>query len=436
MKTLKLILLATGILLLSGKITAQQYGATPEDSIECRKNISIYQEFYKQGNYQDAYEPWFWVYKNCPQASINTFIRGGVIVKNLIAKTKEPVKKQEYVSLLLSMWDKRTEVGFGQVGVNLGRKAYDQMQYCPDSIQQTYEMFKKSIELGGASDYIIPFYYLESAIKLVKQGKLNKEIIVDIYDQASTMLEDILDKRPNDTLVAQTLVNIEIAFQPYASCEDLIGIYEKKFNDIKNDAVALTRLTKLLDKKECTSSPLFFKSVEALHALEPTPQTAYLMGKMSYEKKQYSKTVEYLSGDVINKMPKERDRINAYLLLANSYGEIGNGAAGRTAAYKALEINPNLGRAYIIIGNLYARSAASCGDNPEVGQKAAYWAAVDKYAKAKSVDPSVADLADQLIATYARHFPSGNDLFMYGFNVGESYRVGCWIQETTTIRSR
>ena len=37
---------------------AQKYGNTPKDSIDCIMNNSLYQEFYNQKNYTDAYEQW------------------------------------------------------------------------------------------------------------------------------------------------------------------------------------------------------------------------------------------------------------------------------------------------------------------------------------------------------------------------------------------
>lgn len=436
MKRLKVIL-GIGLVMTSLLSWGQKYGNTPEDSVECIKNLNIYQEFYKQKNYADAYESWYWVYNNCPKASINTYIRGSVILKNLIAQTKDQEKQKEYIQLLLACWDKRTEAGFGQEGVNMGRKAYDMMVYTPNQVELIYNTFQKSIELGGAADYVIPFYYLQATINMYKSNKIDKTVIIDVYEQASSMLEDLRDASPSDTNVISTLNNIEIAFQPYASCEDLIELYTKKFAEIKNDVNTLKKLANLLDKKDCTDSPLFFNVVEALHKLDPTSKTAYLMGKMCYSKKEYDKVVSYLSdNNIIKELPKPSDKINAYLLLANSYGTIGNGAKGREAINKALEINPNNGKAYIILGNLYAQSADRCGDEAEVSKKAAYWTAVDKYIKAKNVDPSVTEMADQLIGTYSRHFPSSSDLFMHGYEEGGAYRVGCWIQETTTIRSR
>jgi hypothetical protein len=83
---------------------------------------------------------------------------------------------------------------------------------------------------------------------------------------------------------------------------------------------------------------------------------------------------------------------------------------------------------------MYADSAALCG-NDEIGTRAGYWAAVDKFVKAKNVDPSVADEANSGIALYSAYFPTRERLFFNDVKEGSSYTVGCWIGETTTVRA-
>ena len=114
----------------------------------------------------------------------------------------------------------------------------------------------------------------------------------------------------------------------------------------------------------------------------------------------------------------------------NHYGD------GRRACTKALQINPNSGRAYLLLGMLYAAGADACpGDGTPIAKRAPFWAAVDMFAKAKAVDPSVAEAANSAIATYSQHFPSADDLFTYGLREGSSYQISCWFTHTTTIRA-
>ena len=434
MKTIKFLALA-GIMIISLSASAQKYGKTPEDSVECITNISLYSEFYKQQNYKDALKPWREVFIKCPIASENTFIRGVNILKYAIEHEKDAKIKDKLVDTILMVWDKRTEF-FGKEGLNLGKKGLDLMIYRPKEKEQIYNLFKKAIEISGNfSEPIVMYNYCISTVEFVKTGKGDSSLILDNYDLVSDLIEknmanDVKNKDEYD----KVLQNIEKIIEPYTSCEELISIYSKKFKQSPNDIVLLKKITKILDKKKCTEDQLFFKATENLYKLEPTPETAYLMGKMSYEKKQYSKAAEYLT-DAVDKMTENSNKARIFLLLADIYGNLNQYATARSYALKALEAKPGDGMPFIIIGDLYAQSAKACGDN-ELTTKVAYWAAVDKYNQAKRIDsnPKIVEIANSRISSYSRAFPSDENIFFYGLKKGDSYKVACWINETTTVR--
>lgn len=435
MKTIKITTVLT-LVLMSLTLKAQKYGKTPEDSINCITNISLYGEFYKQANYKDAFKPWREVFTKCPMASENTFIRGAVILKFIIDNEKDIKLKDKYIDTLLSIWDKRIEY-FGKEGMNLGKKAIDLLTYRPKEKEQIYIMFKKAVEIAGNySEPVVMYNYMLSTIEYVKIGKADSSLILDNYDFVSDLIDknmanDVKNKDEYD----KVLQNIEVIIEPYTSCQELVNIYSKKFKIAPNDVQLLKKITKILDKKKCTDDPLFFKATENLYKLEPTPETAYLMGKMSYSKKQYSKAAEYLN-DAVSKITENSDKANIYLLLADIYSNLGQYTTARSFALKALDAKPNDGMPYIIIGDMYAQSAKSCGDN-ELTEKVAFWAAVDKYNQAKRLDPNntkVVEIANSRIAAYSRAFPSDDNIFFYGLKKGETYKVGCWINETTIVR--
>ena len=101
-------------------------------------------------------------------------------------------------------------------------------------------------------------------------------------------------------------------------------------------------------------------------------------------------------------------------------------------ANKAISFNPNKGDAYILIAQMYAASP-NWSDEGALN-KCTYYAAIDKLQRAKSVDPSVAEKANELIRTYSAYVPKDEDLFFLGLKKGNSVTIGGWIGETTTIR--
>ena len=85
MKTLKFVIVAAAAISMSLAANAQsKWGDTPDDSIACISNVSLYQEFYKQKSYTDCYEPWRQILKHCPRFGKSVYQRGSTIMKAMI----------------------------------------------------------------------------------------------------------------------------------------------------------------------------------------------------------------------------------------------------------------------------------------------------------------------------------------------------------------
>jgi len=118
-------------------------------------------------------------------------------------------------------------------------------------------------------------------------------------------------------------------------------------------------------------------------------------------------------------------------MMAECHRNLGQYAAARDAANKILRLNPNSGVAYILMGDIYIASLSSC--NTDI-PGAIYWAAADKYARARSIDANVAEVAQKKLSDAAARFPKIETYFQLGYEKGQSYRIECWINDTTTIR--
>ncbi|MBU3927872.1 MAG: tetratricopeptide repeat protein, partial [Bacteroidetes bacterium] len=226
--------------------------------------------------------------------------------------------------------------------------------------------------------------------------------------------------------------NIEITFEPFANCIDLVRIYQKKFDATPDDIGLLKKITKLLDKKECVEAPLYFKATINLYKIEPSPESAYLIGKMMLLEKKYEEAIPYL--EEASKMDNESKAYNSLMFLAEDYLNLERYSSARQVALKAAALNPTAGAPYVIIGDSYAASAKDCGTD-DLTTKVAYWVAVDKYNQAKRIEPDLSEKMNVRIATYQKYFPPTELLFFHNLNEGDSYKVECWINEETTVRA-
>lgn len=424
------------------------------DSIECVKNLSLYRGDYKQwkqSNYKNdlinsALKYWRYVLDNCPKATENLYVDGVKMIKFRIKKEKDKAQKQILLDTLMMLYDMRIHYypihykkGTSQVGELLGRKGVDLYQISPGNYAQAFEILGKSIELDKENTRGPVFvYYFRSITKMAQKGETDTTAVVDAYDMLSDYIDYNIDKYTQLNKAKQmeqwTNIkgNIENTFEPFANCKDLVRIYTKKYDETPDDVELLKKITKLLDKKDCFESELYFKATVGLYEHEPSPESAYLIGKMLLKEEKYVEAVPYLEEAI--KMENETRAYKALIFLAEDFMNLKRYQRSRATALEAAKINPKAGKPYVIIGDIYAASAKDCG-NDELTTKVAYWAAVDKYKKARSVEPDLAESMNKRISSYRKYFPSTELLFFHNLNEGDAYTVECWINEVTTVRA-
>lgn len=418
----------------SGSATpaGDKYGSDPD---QCKMNLSLYGEFYKQKNFADALVPWRWVFNNCPASSKNMYIHGGNIIEFQIKKSKDATIKEKYIDTLLMVYDQRIK-NFGQEGFVLGRKGVDLFKYRENDVQTAYDCLYKSLESQvNKTEPAVLLTLMQTTILLHKDGKITKEVGVENYAKISDAIDAQIAAKPDNENMAKAKQSIDELFAncPFSDCEALINTFTPKFKQNPTDATLLKNVTRLLDKKNCTDSQLFFDASEKLYEIEPSAEAAVNMARMARKKNEFSKASKFYL-QAVEKQDSAELKSQYYLELADLYfKDLSQYQQARTYALKALELKPTIGKAYLIIGLAYASSAKTCGDN-DCTQRAVYWVAVDKFIKAKNVDSSVAEDANRLISTYTANFPGKEACFFYNITEGQSYTVGCWINETTSVR--
>lgn len=423
------------------RISGPRYG---EDSATCVVNLSLYREFYRQWRQaggtgtviEDAIKPWREVFKNCPLASLNIYIDGVAIVEYMIARETDPEAKEKLIDTLMMVYDQRIRA-FGREGFVLGRKGVNLMTYRPNAIEELYNIFRRSIAVAGfESEAPVVAQYFRYAERMVRDETITKAEFFEIYEELIRIIDFNVDQSQGNQQQISTWENIrsfiEQTLEPYATCDDLIAIFSKKLQDTPEDLDLIYKVINLFDRKGCTDSPFYLQTTLKAYELDPSPQSAYAIGRMYFRNREFAESIRFLQE--AEKLESPSDRADGMILLANSYREIGNKVRARAAALKAIQYRPNDGNPYILIGDLYAASSDECGTN-ELTTNAVYWVAVDKYIEARRVDPSVADEATNRINIYQKYFPSIETIFFYGHSEGETFTVECWINETTTIRA-
>lgn len=423
-------------------VNAQKWGKTPEDSVQCVLNYSLYYEFYKQKSYVDAYTPWKEVIKYCPARHKNNYVHGAKIMKAKINAAQSAAERDTLIAELMQMYDLRI-ANFGEAADVTAMKAFDLETFKKQAaLPEYYALYAEAVRLAveekSPLDANYAYKYFEATVNYVLKGYADSSLVVDNYDIASDLLEKELLEEKDTTKAANIrkyIANVESAFSPFASCEQLVSIYTKKFKADPTNVTLLKKITNIMMKKGCTNEKLFFEATEALYAIEPSPSTAMRMGQMCVAKEKYGEAIKYLA-DAAKNLDEVKDKYKAYILLGLAYSGTNSYSAARNAFYEAAKVDPTKGEPYIQIANLYAKGSRSIDDG--MSGRSAYWAAVDKAIRAKNIDPSEAtvEAANKIISTFSAYYPKKNDAFMLDLIDGNSYYVGGWIGESTTVRTR
>jgi tetratricopeptide (TPR) repeat protein len=223
-----------------------------------------------------------------------------------------------------------------------------------------------------------------------------------------------------------------------ADCDALIRIFGERVQQSPEDTELLGDVNVLLSNAGCTDSELYLSVTEKLHVLEPSPRSALNLSAMYRSLDDYDQVISYLK-EAIDLQENPEERGTYYLELAILTNQLNKDKQlSRQYAQQALADNPALGRAHLHIGSLYASENNCFAGDPEAAFKnrTVFWVAVDRFNEAKRVDPSLTAEANRLIETYSIYFPDMETIFFHEYKEGESYRVGCWINETTRIRAR
>jgi tetratricopeptide (TPR) repeat protein len=218
-----------------------------------------------------------------------------------------------------------------------------------------------------------------------------------------------------------------------ADCATLESVYEKKIEENKANLDFLKETITLFRRAGCQESELYFVAAGYAHQIAPTAESAMGLGSQAYKKQELETAEKYFTEAL--SMTEENDvKGDIYFVLASIAYTQKSYAKARQNCLKAVENNTSLCKPYLMIGNMYAATAGSIYEDP-VMRKCVYFVAVDKFERARQVDPSCAEEANRLIATYRTYFPTTEEVFMHpDLEKGKRITIGGWIGEGTTIR--
>ncbi|MCR4665433.1 MAG: hypothetical protein K5660_08720, partial [Paludibacteraceae bacterium] len=371
----------------------------PTLSAECKKNLSMVQTLVKAGQFAEAYEPWMAVYTECPNAHNTIYTNGAKIVDYFYANATDPVEKQKWAQLSVDMCDKRIQYRGNDPkypkAYILGEKALAYCEHFPeDEVKETaYPWFKESIEgLQSRSKITVLVEFMKVSYNMYKSdpGKYGEQFIND-YTLVSGYLQsqatDHTNKNASAASQQKDYVDNLFAVSGAANCEQLDKLYTSYVEENKESMENLFKVISLYKRVNCTESDTYFAASEYAHKMQPAEESAAGCAKMCMKKEDWRGAIAYYE-EALKLVEDENDEdIDDYLynIAYIYYDKLKNYTEARRYALKSLDANQSQGRCYILIGCCYAAAKPYTDGSAKsaILNKTVYWAAVDKFIKAK-----------------------------------------------------
>jgi len=425
---------------------------------DCNIKYNLFKGDYQAKKYDTAYENWMWCMDNCPTLSVNIYKYGIKIAESRLDHASAD-EKSAAVDLVMRVYNQRLEhypKDFADIYDKIASFKAEQGA----SEEEVYSWLEKAFK-EDPTDMSAKNIYKYFDIILNKNKDTNPQIVFDTYDEVGEGVEvkreayskkiDAINAKDSLTLSAkdkkkrriyqQILTNLSIVesgldskISAISTCENLIPLNKKYFEEKKNDKEWLRRAVSRMFNKECTDDPFYDTLVEAYVKADPSPQASVFYAAILLKNGETNKAMEYFK-QAVDQETDSYKKAKYLLTVGQILSKKGRKSEARTYAYRALKNAPTMGRAYLLIAGMYASSANSCGTDV-VSKRMVYVAALNKALKAKSIDPSISRLANRYIKSYSNNLPSKKDLFVAGIEAGTTHRVGCWIQETVRVRSK
>jgi tetratricopeptide (TPR) repeat protein len=415
----------------------------------------LYRDQIKGEKFEEAFSMWKEVYETAPAADgkRSTVFRDGIrIYEHFYQQETDSLKKREYVDRVMALYDHMVEC-YGEEDYVKGLKAFD-LYYTYTGYRkpkEVYTLFTEAIEGQGEKTPVFVFNpFTALLIQLLQDEEIPMEEAQRHAERIKQLIaynkveksEEEFKAEGWDIVEGYALVRLEDleGFEDFYDCDYYMEKYYPEFEASPADCeVAKTVYGRLRWGKCDLKDERLTKVKQALVDNEciEIPKNANTTVREAYtalEEGRYKEAVTLFEQAVEETDDTDRKASFNFIISKIYYAHLKRYSTSRTYARKALKLRPKWGEPYILIGKLYASSGPLCGPGRGWDSQIVTWPAIDKWQYAKSIDPSVADEANQLINRYTQYMPSMEDIHQRTLKVGAKFRVECWIQETTTIR--
>ena len=432
-------LLLTAFLVLCSSLQAQFFWPEdPEKRSEAETLWTLFDDTYKQGDYEAAKPHLEKIMDKFPGLSTAVYINALKVWKDSYKNTKDAATKLEHAEKIMKLYQMRYDNFEGEKTKVIDRQAMDAFQYYykdSNKTQELIDLFEEAYRLkGNEAYYPLGRYYMNMAtFAYVRKVITDDDEILRIYDRCTEHIDYQIakakdaGKSSNRQEAIKEFVDKKLADLKLVDCDFVVEKLVPEFEKNPDDAELANKIFAFAFEGGCTDAKWFIDAARKVFESNPQYGVGYLLGVKFGSEKDFDTSKDYFIR-AAELTEDNTDKAKALKQVAVTERIQGNKAEARNFALKSAEIDPTLKEEmFTLIGDMVLGSDECDKKQSQVDDRARFIVAHNYYVQAKN----------NVKAAQARsYFPTIGDIFTATKKEGDSIFVGCWIQKTAKLARR
>jgi len=413
----------------------------------------IYRDFITSQNYKEAFPYWERVFAAAPRADGRRwthFEDGLTLYNDKYQKAQSTSEKENYLHKMkdiVELWKSCSSQG-GNIARSAGELAFTLFYNYRDVFGDTYiySLFKEAVD--HAQD-TLPVYifnpFSRLLVDMVKSEKIDNAeastIVVKLLNGLQKGIQNCQGEECKSWDIVKSYTPDVLAhlerIRGFFDCDYYKKKYLARFEEDSTSCDVIDEVFLKLRWAGCDENdPEVARVIRAksTHCKVMTKNPDLLAASQSLEGGKFNEAIQHYKKYLQSSSDNTKKAKIAFRIAQVYYAYLKNYPKARKYALQAAKLKPGWGNPYLLIGTLYASSGPLCGSGRGWNSQMVVWPAIDKWNYAKKIDPSVASKANHYIHTYQQYMPDYAEIHQRLLKPGQKIKVGCWINETTTIR--
>lgn len=403
----------------------------PQEEAKAREYNAAYTDYMKSEQFVEATKPLHWLLVNVPGLNESIYMNGITIYNGAAGLASDEAKKKQYQDSVITVFEMR-KVNFDNEDKWIENKAYYSYNFYKankDKVGEALATFDRVVELNGNFNTInLVAAYFDLVYRHYAYNKaFTKVQLLERYENLNVLLAEAEADGKDVSAPKQTLEQLVVAME-LIDCDFIENTLLPRLQADRSNLILAQQIFRYSLQYKCLTTTAFGLALEIIDTDSPTFSTSQVRAMRFMQNREYDKAQPLLE-KALTLAENDTQKAEVYMDLSKVHGQAGRKGASRASALEAAKVDPTRSSdAWALIGQLYMGSFNDCkGGVSRAKDYSIYIAAYSAFQRA----------GDSKGMSEARaRFPSKEELFTEGLQVGDTLNTGCWIGENVTLATR